>query len=59
MAPLSPWKEADQVARELSADGTFSVKSAYDSLDTGSSANDHVFWHIWDWNGPEMIQTFL
>ncbi|KAL4305522.1 hypothetical protein AHAS_Ahas16G0086700 [Arachis hypogaea] len=37
----------------------FTVKSAYEALNTNPTENDHVFRLIWDWKGPERIRTFL
>ncbi|KAL4336634.1 hypothetical protein AHAS_Ahas12G0029800 [Arachis hypogaea] len=59
MAPPSPWKNADQAAWDPSIDGMFTVKSAYEALNTDLTENDRVFRFVLDWKGPERIRTFL
>ncbi|MED6181435.1 hypothetical protein PIB30_118602 [Stylosanthes scabra] len=58
MSPPSPWKGEDQIAWGLSADGSFSLKSAYFSLIEAAPA-DRLFKLIWTWKGPERIRYFL
>ncbi|QHO13829.1 Putative ribonuclease H protein family [Arachis hypogaea] len=40
IAPLSPWKGSDRIAWEFSSYGTFSLKTAYNSLEEDPSLPD-------------------
>ncbi|XP_057760081.1 uncharacterized protein LOC130980412 [Arachis stenosperma] len=59
MTPPSPWKDDDQLAWNLSSDGTFKLRSAYNSLDRNPSMPVQVFKYVWKWNGPERIRYLL
>ncbi|RYR46846.1 hypothetical protein Ahy_A07g032688 [Arachis hypogaea] len=59
MTPPSPWKDDDQLAWNVSSDGTFNLRSAYNSLDRNPSMPVQVFKYVWKWNGPERIRYLL
>ncbi|RYR15599.1 hypothetical protein Ahy_B04g072448 [Arachis hypogaea] len=59
MSPPSPWKQTDHVARNLSTDGTFQLKQAYQALIESTAQPDRIFSYIWHWRGPERIRYFL
>ncbi|XP_072064218.1 uncharacterized protein [Arachis hypogaea] len=59
MSPPSTWKEGDHIAWANSADGVFSLKSAYNSLQNDPGIQNHIFKLIWRWKGPERIRYFL
>nr|KYP62996.1 Putative ribonuclease H protein At1g65750 family [Cajanus cajan] len=55
---LSPDK--DVLAWKNAADGEFSLKKGYEFLcPVGVSSRQKVFKLLWNWRGPERIQTFL
>ncbi|QHO44405.1 Putative ribonuclease H protein [Arachis hypogaea] len=59
MTPPSPWKDDDQLVWNLSNDGIFNLRSAYNSLDRNPSMPVQVFKKVWKWNGPKRIQYLL
>ncbi|XP_061358638.1 uncharacterized protein LOC133302833 [Gastrolobium bilobum] len=51
---------ADKVCWDLSSTGTFSIKSAYKSLNSSLVYDDNRNWALaWEWEGPQRIRTFL
>ncbi|RYR08249.1 hypothetical protein Ahy_B05g075828 isoform A [Arachis hypogaea] len=55
----SPWKMSDQVAWNLSSDGSFNFKLSYQALCTNQPPLNDTFDLIWHWRGSvEHISTY-
>jgi hypothetical protein len=52
---------ADVACWNLSTDGQFSIKSAYQMLCTNlpNKGHDSLYQKIWNWQGPNSIRAFL
>ena len=59
LAPPSPWKGPDHVAWELTSEGYVLVKLAYSTIVNNRATPQRMFKLVWNWRGPERIQSFL
>ncbi|RYQ94972.1 hypothetical protein Ahy_B08g089956 [Arachis hypogaea] len=57
LSPPSPWKGHDSVAWAPTSDGTFSLKSAYNSLHDEHNDPDKIFKLIWKLNAGCVFET--
>ncbi|XP_061373781.1 uncharacterized protein LOC133316100 [Gastrolobium bilobum] len=60
VCPPSPEEDEDRIIWEVSQDGSFSIKSAFNMLCREESNTLQVDWNsVWEWGGPPRAKTFL